>query len=309
MGTIPASENVFPLLRMAEVAAPSTPPSGEAHLYVKSDGLLYWKDDAGTEYAINTDASGGLAAHLADTSAAHAASAISFTPAGTIVATDVQAAIEEAAAEAAAGGIAVSLADNAGDMVVASANDTWAKLAKGAAGGMLSQYNGVVAWNSGTSFPASPATGNRYWRSDLGMEFYYDGTRWLSTQLGQIHVGVADVVTPFSASGGGQRAARPAHGGTDIWLVGYDAYFFVNGGTALSGSHKWVGVLTSQPANTTLVNVNIDSGASSTWRSATGSIGALLGSTNFTFSTGWTKTGTPGTLYAGMNVSFRYVTT
>ncbi len=43
-----------------------------------------------------------LAGHLADTTDAHDASAISFTPTGTLAATDVQAAIVEAAAEAAA---------------------------------------------------------------------------------------------------------------------------------------------------------------------------------------------------------------
>jgi hypothetical protein len=41
----------------------------------------------------------GLAGHLADTSDAHDASAISFTPAGSIEATDVQAAIEEASGD------------------------------------------------------------------------------------------------------------------------------------------------------------------------------------------------------------------
>lgn len=49
-------------------------------------------------------AASGLAAHIGDTSDAHDASAISFTPAGTIAATDVQAAIEEVAAEAGGGG-------------------------------------------------------------------------------------------------------------------------------------------------------------------------------------------------------------
>lgn len=44
-----------------------------------------------------------LAAHLADTSAAHAASAISFTPNGSIAATDVQAAIQEVRDEATGG--------------------------------------------------------------------------------------------------------------------------------------------------------------------------------------------------------------
>lgn len=48
----------------------------------------------------------GAAAHIADATDAHAASAIEFTPAGTIAATDVQAAIEEVAAEAGGGGVA-----------------------------------------------------------------------------------------------------------------------------------------------------------------------------------------------------------
>lgn len=44
-----------------------------------------------------------LQAHEADTSAAHAASAVSFSPTGTIAATDVQAAIAEVASEASGG--------------------------------------------------------------------------------------------------------------------------------------------------------------------------------------------------------------
>lgn len=52
MGTIPASDNVFETLRMAEAAAPSTPPSAQTVLYTKSDGRIYWKDDAGTEYSV-----------------------------------------------------------------------------------------------------------------------------------------------------------------------------------------------------------------------------------------------------------------
>lgn len=44
----------------------------------------------------------GLSDHLADTAAAHAASAVSFTPVGTIAATDAQTAIAEVATDAAA---------------------------------------------------------------------------------------------------------------------------------------------------------------------------------------------------------------
>lgn len=37
--------------RFLEVTAPATPSAGSAVAYVKSDGILYWKDDAGNEYA------------------------------------------------------------------------------------------------------------------------------------------------------------------------------------------------------------------------------------------------------------------
>lgn len=55
-------------------------------------------DVAGAAAAVDAD----LDAHIADTTAAHAATAISFTPAGTISSTTVQAAIEEVAAESGA---------------------------------------------------------------------------------------------------------------------------------------------------------------------------------------------------------------
>jgi hypothetical protein len=97
MGTIPASENVYPIVRMAEAAAPGTPPAGEAHLYVKADGILYWKDDAGNEYSAYSD----VAAHLADATDAHDASAISVLDTGALyAATDVEAALAEVATTA-----------------------------------------------------------------------------------------------------------------------------------------------------------------------------------------------------------------
>jgi hypothetical protein len=67
-----------------------------------TDGTL--KDAArASDLAAKADQS-ALDAHVSDPSAAHAASAISFTPTGTIAATTVQAAIQEVAAEAGGGG-------------------------------------------------------------------------------------------------------------------------------------------------------------------------------------------------------------
>jgi hypothetical protein len=44
---------------LAEVAAPGTPSSGHGVFYVKTDGLPYFKDDAGTETPLGTTGSGG----------------------------------------------------------------------------------------------------------------------------------------------------------------------------------------------------------------------------------------------------------
>ena len=47
----------------------------------------------------------------------------------------------------------------------------------------------------GAAFPASPTTGDVYFRTDLGEWYYYDGTRWLGPQM---HMDL----TTFSASTG-----------------------------------------------------------------------------------------------------------
>jgi hypothetical protein len=47
-----ASDNVFPKLILSEGAAPAAPAAGQVKMYAKADGLLYWKDDAGTEYPV-----------------------------------------------------------------------------------------------------------------------------------------------------------------------------------------------------------------------------------------------------------------
>ena len=213
-------------------------------------------------------------------------------------------------------GIAPTLADAAGDTLVASANDTWAKLTKGAAGGAKSMINGAVAWNSGTSFPGSVVTGDRYWRTDHGMEFYYDGTRWLSTQLFSIQL-IAANTTPsglmsFSATtADALRCPVPdKFAGTDIWLERWrTGYNVESGGSALSASHKWVLTIKAYASGSTHATQNIDSGSSAVWLTAGGDINALTGATDGMMSGTWTKTGTPGNLFAYTQILYRIVTT
>lgn len=45
---------------LKEQTAPSTPSTGLVVIYAKSDGIVYAKDDAGTEAALSNVAGGGL---------------------------------------------------------------------------------------------------------------------------------------------------------------------------------------------------------------------------------------------------------
>lgn len=55
-----ASDNVFPRFLISEGGSTSTPAAGRVTMYAKADGLLYSKDDAGTETLV----SGGTSATL-----------------------------------------------------------------------------------------------------------------------------------------------------------------------------------------------------------------------------------------------------
>lgn len=196
--------------------------------------------------------------------------------------------------------------DAAGDLAVGSGADTAARLAIGSAGAVLGVINSAVAWNAGSSFPASKATNDRFWRTDLGVECYWDGSRWLSTQ---IHT-IAQDFTALSASSGNLSAIAPFQpGGNDLWLLWFEQSIYIQGGSALSGSHKWVSTLVSRPSGTTAATINWNSGAIDTYRSQRTTIGALLGTGQFVLDAVHTKTGTPGNIYTNTLTAYRVVYT
>lgn len=145
MATLPAEDNEFPYVTFAESAAPSTPASGLGLVYLKSDGKWYAKNDAGTEVELT-----GIADHIADTSDAHDASAISvLDTAAVFTATDVETALKELYDAIAGGGISPTIFAAKGDILGASANDTPAIRSVGSNGTLLtadsSQSTGL-AW-------------------------------------------------------------------------------------------------------------------------------------------------------------------
>jgi len=168
--------------------------------------------------------------------------------------------------------------------------------------------NGI---SHGSAFPTSPQVNDRFYREDLNTMFFFDGTRWLSDDLHQVEIVPMDGPLPYSGTNATNRGIPPVWAGSDVWIVDTQTWFYVAGGTALSASHKWVGVVSKQNASggVNLATINVDSGASGTHRQSTRTtIGALLGA-YFEFETQWTKTGTPGSLYTITTVSYRYVAT
>jgi len=177
-----------------EAAAPSTPAAGKVVTYAKTDGLMYSKDDAGTETLMSSGGAGS-------------------------VATD-------------------PIWDAAGDLAVGSGANTAAKLTIGAAGGHVARINGVVAWDSGTSNPGAAAAGDRYWRTDLGLEIYYDGTRWVTTEV-YVAQGFAHGITTTGTWIGGHGFLV---GGRDIWLLtveGQASVITTNNGTNFWTLEAW----------------------------------------------------------------------
>jgi len=167
----------------------------------------------------------------------------------------------------------------------------------------------------GAAMPGGPATNDRCYRTDLGMEFYYDGTRWLSSTLLTASSGVFDAFQPYAATTTTERIGSTiglAAGNSDVWLEDSITSFFISGGTALGASHKWVITGTKNPGAAALATTiaTIASGASSVWRQEIVAHNALLtAGTYFNVDLTHTKTGTPGTFRGQVTFTYRIVST
>lgn len=76
--------NITDYVEFDEAAAPGTPASGEARLYVKTDGKIYLKDDAGTETDLTAGAGAGTGVleHISTTNPSAVSSVDITTTAG-----------------------------------------------------------------------------------------------------------------------------------------------------------------------------------------------------------------------------------
>lgn len=187
-----------------------------------------------------------------------------------------------------------------GDFTVKSTNTTITAYRAGGSSG----------YAEGTSFPASPTNDQKFFRTDRDLLYFYDGTRWLTVNLYELPISNTRALLPFSATSSASIEVMVPHSGVyNLWLEDFQTSFYVDsGGSALSASHKWVVTLLKAPAGTTIATANIDSGASTTYRtSGQVAIDALVGTTEMVLAVYSTKTGTPGNLYVWPTVTYRMV--
>jgi hypothetical protein len=173
----------------------------------------------------------------------------------------------------------------------------------------------------GSAFPAVVATNDIWYRTDLGMWFAYNGTRWLCTcpHTWSATMGDAILVPTIAATTNVGRSPVPyLYGAADIWI---DVVTFLwqvaSGGTALGASHKWNLSMTTfieggTAISTTPASFDITSGTLDARHRQEVAVAALLnnGAVKVAFDFGVTKTGTPGGLRVyGANIAYRYVAT
>lgn len=157
---------------------------------------------------------------------------------------------------------------------------------------------------SGTSFPGSPATNELYYRTDLSLLFFYDGTRWLSVNEYRQNIFLGINLTTIT--NGNQILGVPSD--LDMWVTYFSGSTYQ---ATVDSSHYWTFTLNKQDPTGTLVSLgafDTSGDTSNTWTTHSVAIGAAVHAASYpTLSMTAAKTSTPLGLYCQLNVRFRLI--
>lgn len=159
----------------------------------------------------------------------------------------------------------------------------------------------------GTSFPGSPATGKRCYRTDRNIWYFYDGTRWLSEQL--FHLSTGDKITSTQGSttaGSISRFTIPF--AYDIYLVSVDYGLFV--ATTNTGAAYWTIVTQSidtAAATTNYASTNTSALSPNVRYNVSVAVNAVFDTDSWTVQTISSKTGSPGAFTCYATLVYRLV--
>jgi hypothetical protein len=159
---------------------------------------------------------------------------------------------------------------------------------------------------SGTSFPASPRAGDLFWRSDLLLDFVYDGTRWLTTTRFDLpFTQIAN--SPTSATVQGYVPLDPTYG---MYIEAVQGSTLV--ATTNDGTKYWsIAIRWNDAANTptTLVTIITQSDTPTNWVFKNASVAAVLNAGARSMDIYPSKVSTPGNLWADLKLVYRLIGT
>jgi hypothetical protein len=175
-----------------------------------------------------------------------------------------------------------------------------------AGGNSRKRRSGIAGTSSGTAFPGSPTTGDRFYRSDRKIEYAYDGTRWLSTQILHLQFATQDTLNPLTATAR-VRAVNPEWSRYDIYVERFVVSMFQTVGAA--GNFYTARLCTSDGAGAEVTlgaDISFSGIALNTWTGGADSTNTAITSGVEFLCARFTKTGT-ATAYGLASMEFRLV--
>lgn len=175
------------------------------------------------------------------------------------------------------------------------------------------EYTVVIAvgggYPSGTSFPGSPSSGDRFDRTDLNRLCFYDGTRWLTMTEFTLPL-TARTLMGFTASPS-TWAHAPVDSEYDMFITRIEWTSFVS--TTNDGSNYWTHDLqkVQTSSGTSIVTDVTSAQAANAWvRQGSAAVDhSVVKATYNSFTLVSTKTGSPGACYVAATVKYRLVIT
>jgi hypothetical protein len=154
---------------------------------------------------------------------------------------------------------------------------------------------------SGTSFPASPATNDLFYRSDLDMQYRWNGVRWLSElQRASFNLGsgVTSVPEMYYALGSGYN----------IFIKKISALFYITGTN--NASNYWRFMIYSITSSETLIDTRSSAVSSAgVWSlDENPAVNTLATTAGFHLSTSKVGVPGPGTLDGSFTVYYQLTT-
>lgn len=160
---------------------------------------------------------------------------------------------------------------------------------------------------SGSSFPGSPSSGQFFHRTDRRLDYYYDGTRWLTTTLFSEGGAVLNGVSVDPSFAGSWVAQTGVEGGIYVEEFRFSTYI----GTTNSGSNYWI--ITPQYANSAFSLTGLGSAqntsadAVNTMVEKVITVNAVLNTAARMIQVRLTKNGSPGGIWIAAQYVYRRI--